>query len=117
MMTTLDNSQLPTPPEAKFKSADINTAFKEIPLVDYSLATSNPNEFYRQLQYAFCDVGFCLISNAPGLDASFQNKVFEQAHAFFDAPEHQKLKADIRKDRHFRGASRQDRVKDLSLVG
>ncbi len=83
--------------------------------MDFALSETNPEEFFRQLKYATADVGFCLLQNAPGLDAAFQQKVFDQAHAFFDLPEAEKLKTDIRKDRHLRGSSRQDRVKDLAL--
>lgn len=106
------NTDLPTgnkPPPAKYAQA----AFKEIPVLDFSLAKTNPEEYMKQLMYATRDVGFMVLSNVPGFEAEFQETVFQQGHAFFDMPDDFKLLTDIRNSPHFRGSARQDRVKGL----
>ncbi|KAI9013535.1 hypothetical protein DFJ74DRAFT_682397 [Hyaloraphidium curvatum] len=115
IMTDRPDVPLGPPPRAKFSSGSLVTSFREIPLVDLALADSDPAAFFAQLQYATADVGFMLLKNAPGLDEAFQSDVFRVSHAFFDLPEDVKLRTDIRQDRHLRGSSRQDKVKDLRL--
>jgi hypothetical protein len=97
------------PPAAKYSAS----AFREIPILDWTLVDSDPASFLAQLQYATTDVGFFLLSNVPGFDAAFQGQVVGEAHGFFDQPDDFKLQTDIRKSPYLRGSSRQDRVKDL----
>jgi isopenicillin N synthase-like dioxygenase len=104
-----------TRPKAGFASADISTAFSKIPLVDYRLKDANPAQFHADLRYAMAEVGFMLLENVPGFDAEFQAKVLQQGHDFFGLDDAEKLKTDIRRDPHFRGCARQDRVKDVRL--
>lgn len=115
MALRTDNMMTGSSGPRQFQQTSLLTAFREIPFVDLALADRDPAAFFAQLKYATADVGFCLLKNAPGLDSEFQDKVFRQALDFFDGPEDKKLQCDIRKDEHFRGASRQDRVKDIKL--
>eukprot|EP00947_MAST-08B_sp_MAST-8B-sp1_P003016 g3016.t1 len=76
-----------------------------LPIVDYDLLAKDRPAFFRQLQYALCDVGFMVLANAPGLDASFQRDCFAWAHAFFDLPEEAKASVALEQSPHFRGYS------------
>ncbi len=51
-----------------FASADITTAFSKIPIVDLAPIDSNPAEFFAGLRYSMSEVGFMLLSNAPGFE-------------------------------------------------
>ncbi len=68
------------PPPPKFKSANITEAFKEIPVVDYSLVSTDLSKFMDQLLYATKDVGFMLLKNVPGFEQEWQEKVLGEGH-------------------------------------
>ncbi|KAI0330631.1 acetyl-CoA synthetase-like protein [Cubamyces sp. BRFM 1775] len=61
--------------------------FGSIPIVDFSLATSNSSKYHDQLRDALEDVGFVLFVNVPGFEDAFQRKVFAAAEELFNKPD------------------------------
>ncbi|KAI9021127.1 hypothetical protein DFJ74DRAFT_607072 [Hyaloraphidium curvatum] len=100
---------------SRFRSASISEAFREIPLVDYSLRDSEPAKFDAQLRYALAGCGFMLLANVPGFDEAYQRRVLATGRSFFELPDDMQLHTDIRRSKHLRGSARQDRVKDIRL--
>ncbi len=82
--------------------------FTSIPVVDFGNLQAAPDRFFADLQHALCDVGFMVAVNVPGFDVAFQQRVFAEAHAFFDRPQDEKDKSDVTHSPHFRGYSRGD---------
>lgn len=82
-------------------------AFQEIPILDLALArdeTTKP-EFLQQLQHALLHVGFLYIKNT-GIDQDLYDKVCEQGISFFDLPENEKLRIEMKNAKSFLGYSR-----------
>lgn len=60
--------------------------FDEVPVIDFSLAESDPAAYYKQLQFALEDVGFGVFINVPGFEDTFQKELFSLAKALFGSP-------------------------------
>ena len=82
-------------------------AFKEIPILDLSEAKSDGTkpEFLKKLRDALLMVGFLYIKNF-GIDQELCDKVCEQGIRFFDLPEEEKLRIEMRNQQSFLGYSR-----------
>ncbi|KAJ7141985.1 acetyl-CoA synthetase-like protein [Mycena filopes] len=61
--------------------------FDEVPVIDFSLAKSDPDKYYAQLRYALEDVGFLVFSNVPGFENEFQSDLFALAKDLFGRPQ------------------------------
>ncbi|KAJ7210106.1 acetyl-CoA synthetase-like protein [Mycena pura] len=57
--------------------------FDEVPVIDFTLAQSDPAKYYAQLRFALEDVGFLVFSNVPGFEDEFQSDLFAQAKNLF----------------------------------
>lgn len=79
------------------------TSFDAIPIVDLALAVSDKETFFRDLHHALCEVGFMVLTNAPGLDRNVQTKAFSAAHCFFNAPRSTKDRCAQVESPHYRG--------------
>lgn len=82
-------------------------AFQEIPILDLALArdeTTKP-EFLKQLQDALLHVGFLYIKNT-GIDQALYDEVCKQGIQFFDLPEDEKLRIEMKNAKSFLGYSR-----------
>lgn len=82
-------------------------AFQEIPILDMSLARddSSKPEFLKQLQDALLHVGFLYIKNT-GIDQELYDQVCEQGIRFFDLPDDEKLRIEMKNAKSFLGYSR-----------
>ncbi|KAI0659129.1 Clavaminate synthase-like protein [Cubamyces menziesii] len=61
--------------------------FGSIPTVDFSLATSDSENYYHQLRHALEEVGFVIFVNVPGFEDTFQRVVFAAAEELFSRPD------------------------------
>ena len=61
-----------------------------VPLVSMGDLTKDRAKFFKDMEFALCQVGFMVLSDVPGLAEDFQEKCFRLSHAFFDLPEEQK---------------------------
>ena len=61
--------------------------FDEVPIIDFSLAQSDPPRYYQQLKFALEDVGFGVFVNVPGFEGSFQRDLFSLADRLFKKPQ------------------------------
>ncbi|KAG6848572.1 putative NRPS-like protein biosynthetic cluster, partial [Arthromyces matolae] len=57
--------------------------FDAVPVVDFALAETNPDEYLRQLSFALEDVGFAVFVNVPGFEDAFQKELFTLAETLF----------------------------------
>ncbi|KAF7371247.1 Acetyl-CoA synthetase-like protein [Mycena sanguinolenta] len=57
--------------------------FDEVPIIDFTLAKTDPTQYYAQLRFALEDVGFLVFSNVPGFEEEFQNDLFTLAKDLF----------------------------------
>ncbi|KAF2721318.1 Clavaminate synthase-like protein [Polychaeton citri CBS 116435] len=82
-------------------------AFKEIPILDLSLARSEDTkpEFLRQLRETLLNVGFLYIKNV-GIEQDTLDEVCRQGIAFFDLPEEEKLRIEMKNKPSFLGYNR-----------
>ena len=82
-------------------------AFSEIPILDLSLARSEETKagFLKQLQDALLNVGFLYIKNT-GIDQALFDRVCDEGIHFFDLPEDEKLKIEMKNANSFLGYSR-----------
>lgn len=82
-------------------------AFKEIPILDLSKAKSAETkaDFLKQLRDALLNVGFLYIKNF-GIDQELCDTVCEQGIRFFDLPEEEKLRIEMKNQQSFLGYSR-----------
>lgn len=82
-------------------------AFKEIPVLDLSLARSPYTKpaFLQHLLDALLNVGFLYIKNT-GIDQETYDRVCEQGIKFFDLPDSEKLAIEMRHQPSFLGYSR-----------
>eukprot|EP00942_MAST-04A_sp_MAST-4A-sp1_P014362 g14362.t1 len=78
-----------------------------IPIVDYAdILHGNKQKFLKDLHFALSEIGFMVLVNYPGLEDSFQKKMFKKVRQFFNAPKEVKQTADIRNNPYFRGWSK-----------
>ncbi|KAG6856817.1 putative NRPS-like protein biosynthetic cluster [Tephrocybe sp. NHM501043] len=60
--------------------------FDAVPIVDFLLAETDPEEYFRQLSFALEDVGFAVFVNVPGFEDAFQKELFHLAEDLFSKP-------------------------------
>ncbi|KAI8970542.1 acetyl-CoA synthetase-like protein [Trametes punicea] len=84
--------------------------FGEIPIIDFSLATTDPAKYFDQLRYALEDVGFVMFVNIPGFEDAFQQELFTLAHRLFSKPREWKESLGASKSYALRGYFRGDDV-------
>ena len=80
------------------------SSFDSVPILDLSLA-DNPDTkvaFLADLRHAMIDVGFLYIKNF-GVDQAFLDKVADYGKKFFNLPEEEKLRIEMKNGRHFLG--------------
>jgi len=82
-------------------------AFTEIPILDLSEARNEKSKpaFLVQLRDALLHVGFLYIRNT-GIEQELYDRVCEEGVAFFDLPEDEKLKIEMKNQPSFLGYSR-----------
>ena len=82
-------------------------AFTEIPVLDLSEARSEDLKpgFLKKLRDALLNVGFLYIKNA-GIDQDLYDRVCEEGIRFFDLPEDEKLRIEMKNKASFLGYSR-----------
>ncbi|THH01471.1 hypothetical protein EW026_g1235 [Hermanssonia centrifuga] len=61
--------------------------FDAIPIIDFSLYSSDKGKYFQQMQYALEDVGFGILVNAPGFEDTFQKELFSLADQLFNKPQ------------------------------
>ncbi|RPB25227.1 Clavaminate synthase-like protein [Terfezia boudieri ATCC MYA-4762] len=85
----------------------MSSSFQSVPVLDYSLSLSSDTKpgFLEQLQYALLEVGFLYIKNT-NIDDELIQKVISLGKAFFDLPEEEKLRLEMKNSPHFLGYSR-----------
>ena len=79
-------------------------SFTTLPILNLS-HSRNPEtkpEFLRQLRSALLEVGFLYISHTE-IEEELIEKVIENGKAFFEIPEEEKLKVQMRNERSFLG--------------
>lgn len=83
------------------------SSFTKIPTIDYQdlRHPSTRAEALKQLRYALIHVGFFYLENPPVSPEQIK-LVEEQAYAFFNLPEEEKLVCEMTRLRHFLGYSR-----------
>jgi isopenicillin N synthase-like dioxygenase len=81
--------------------------FQEIPILDLSLARDGATKpaFLQQLLDALLNVGFLYIKNT-GIDQTLFDKVCEEGIRFFDLPEEEKLRIEMKNAQSFLGYSK-----------
>jgi isopenicillin N synthase-like dioxygenase len=81
--------------------------FREIPILDMSLARDETTKsaFLEQLLDALLNVGFLYIKNT-GIDQALFDKVCEEGIRFFDLPEDEKLRIEMKNAKSFLGYSK-----------
>ena len=80
------------------------SSFDSVPILDLSLA-DNPDTkvaFLADLRHAMIDVGFLYIKNF-GVDQAFLDKVADYGKKFFNLPEEEKLRIEMKNGPHFLG--------------
>ncbi|KAL4901130.1 hypothetical protein BDW74DRAFT_170310 [Aspergillus multicolor] len=80
-------------------------SFTAIPILDYSLITTNKPAFLADLRNALVNVGFFYLVNAPIASEIRQNLV-TKCKALFDLPLEKKLEIEMVNSKHFLGYSR-----------
>ncbi|KAG6811380.1 putative NRPS-like protein biosynthetic cluster [Tricholoma furcatifolium] len=84
--------------------------FDEVPIIDFALAESDPEEYFRQLSFALEDVGFAVFVNVPGFEDSFQKELFRLAHGLFWKPSEWKEALGTKNSYALRGYFRADDI-------
>lgn len=81
--------------------------FREIPILDLSLARDEATkpEFLEQLLDALLNVGFLYIKNT-GIDQALFDTVCKEGISFFDLPEDEKLRIEMKNAKSFLGYSK-----------
>ncbi|KAH6657306.1 hypothetical protein BKA67DRAFT_554931 [Truncatella angustata] len=81
-------------------------SFKEIPILDLALASdpSTKPAFLADLRHALMEVGFLYLKNV-GISDEFFAKVIHEGKAFFDIPQEEKLKIEMKNAPSFLGYS------------
>lgn len=82
-------------------------SFSEIPVLDLSEARNEDTkpEFLKKLRDALLNVGFLYIKNF-GLDLDLCDRVCEEGVKFFDLPDEEKLRIEMKNKASFLGYSR-----------
>ncbi|KAL2271068.1 hypothetical protein VTJ83DRAFT_439 [Remersonia thermophila] len=82
-------------------------SFTSIPILDLSLAKdpATKPQFLKELRFALMEVGFLYLKNVGISDETFQ-RVIEEGVGFFDIPEEEKLKIEMKNAPSFLGYSR-----------
>ncbi|KAK3336731.1 hypothetical protein B0T19DRAFT_48737 [Cercophora scortea] len=82
-------------------------SFTSIPILDLALAKDPATKpaFLSDLRHALMEVGFLYLKNV-GIPASVFEQVIEEGKAFFDIPEEEKLKIEMKNAPSFLGYSR-----------
>ncbi|KAF2483733.1 naringenin 3-dioxygenase [Neohortaea acidophila] len=82
-------------------------AFTEIPVLDIAEARAEHTKpaFLKKLRDALLNVGFLYIANA-GIEQDLYDRVCEAGIRFFDLPEAEKLRIEMKNERSFLGYSR-----------
>ncbi|KAL2136632.1 hypothetical protein VTI74DRAFT_2661 [Chaetomium olivicolor] len=82
-------------------------SFTSIPILDLALAEDPATKpgFLSDLRHALMEVGFLYLKNV-GISDDFFKEVIEQGKAFFDIPEDEKLKIEMKNAPSFLGYSR-----------
>ncbi|KAF8417227.1 hypothetical protein EV426DRAFT_382762 [Tirmania nivea] len=85
----------------------MSSSFLSVPVLDYSLSLSSNTKagFLEQLRHALLEVGFLYIKNT-NIDDELIQKVISLGKAFFDLPEEEKLRLEMKNSPHFLGYSR-----------
>ena len=88
-------------------SIAVNMPFREIPILDLSLARDEATKpaFLEQLLDALLNVGFLYIKNT-GIDQALFDTVCEEGIRFFDLPEDEKLRIEMKNAKSFLGYSK-----------
>ncbi|KAF8079199.1 acetyl-CoA synthetase-like protein [Lyophyllum atratum] len=60
--------------------------FEEVPIIDFALAKTDPEQYFEQLRFALEDVGFGVFINVPGFEDDFQKELFGLAEGLFSKP-------------------------------
>ena len=78
--------------------------FKEIPILDLSLARSEEtmSSFLNDLRHALLEVGFLYLKNT-GISPELSQGVIEQGKSFFDLPMEKKLEVEMKNAPSFLG--------------
>ncbi|KIP03659.1 hypothetical protein PHLGIDRAFT_229718 [Phlebiopsis gigantea 11061_1 CR5-6] len=84
--------------------------FDAIPLVDFSLAQTDPAAYYAQLRHALEDVGFGVFVNVPGFEDDVQKEFFRLCHELFTKPQEWKDALSTDNSYALRGYTRADRM-------
>ncbi|KAL3432692.1 hypothetical protein BDV09DRAFT_187253 [Aspergillus tetrazonus] len=82
-----------------------SASFTVIPVLDYSLSTSNKSDFLADLRYALVNVGFFYLVNAP-IRPQIRQDLVKKCRAIFDLPLEKKLEIEMVNSKHFLGYSR-----------
>ncbi|KAK1828520.1 putative 2-oxoglutarate-dependent dioxygenase DIN11 [Podospora conica] len=82
-------------------------SFTSVPVLDLSLASdpATKPQFLAELRHALMEVGFLYLKNVGISDEDF-NTVIKEGKAFFDIPEEEKLKIEMKNAASFLGYSR-----------
>ncbi|TGZ83470.1 Clavaminate synthase-like protein [Ascodesmis nigricans] len=82
-------------------------SFTEVPILDLSLSRSPKTkpQFLEDLKRALLEVGFLYIKNY-GIDEKLTEEVIRLGKLFFELPEEEKLRLEMRNSPHFLGYSR-----------
>lgn len=82
-------------------------AFQEIPILDLALArdASTKPVFLQKLRDALLNVGFLYIENT-GIEQALFDKVCDEGIRFFDLPEDEKLRIEMKNAKSFLGYSK-----------
>lgn len=84
--------------------------FTEIPILDLDLARLNDTkaEFLASLREALLNVGFLYLKNA-GIEQELYDEVCKEGISFFDLPDEEKLRIEMKNQPSFLGYSRVSR--------
>ncbi|PKS08234.1 hypothetical protein jhhlp_005176 [Lomentospora prolificans] len=88
-------------------SKHVTMSFTSIPILDLSMARNleTKPEFLKELRHALMEVGFLYLKNIGIPDELFQRVIF-QGKSFFNIPEEEKLKIEMKNAPSFLGYSR-----------
>ncbi|GLB43617.1 putative acetyl-CoA synthetase-like protein [Lyophyllum shimeji] len=84
--------------------------FEEVPIIDFSLAETDMEQYLRQLSFALEDVGFGVFINVPGFEDSFQKELFKLAEDLFSKPREWKESLGTNNSYALRGYFRADDI-------
>jgi isopenicillin N synthase-like dioxygenase len=81
--------------------------FESIPILDYSLSRSpsTKQQFLDELKHALLQTGFLYLSNT-GIDETLLKEVEGYCKRFFELPEEEKRRLEMKNSPHFLGYSR-----------